>query len=122
MAYDKATIEAQAIEVITKEGLTFFNDLQIYLEPSMSTLYEWELEKSENIKKALAVNRLGKKKKLRGKWEDSDNPALQIAAYKLMADEEELIKLTSNKHELSGKGGGAIVHRIIVEDVDGTEI
>jgi hypothetical protein len=108
MAYDKETIEKEAIEVIRKEKLTFFTDLQIYLEASLATLYNHELEKLESIKRELAINRLSKKKKLRGKWEDSDNPALQIAAYKLMADEDELVKLTSNKHEVTGKDGGPI--------------
>src|SRR5687768_14600230 len=108
MAYDKEKIEAEAVKIIEKEKLTFFNDLQIYLEPAMSTLYEWGLEKSESIKKALAINRLSQKKKMRINWQDSDNPTLQVAAYKLLADDEELIKLTSSKHELSGDKGGPI--------------
>jgi hypothetical protein len=108
MAYNRQKIEDEAVKVIKKEKLTFFTDLQIYLEPSLSTLYEWELEKSEEIKKALAVNRLSVKKKMRINWQDSDNPTLQVAAYKLLADDEELVKLTSNKHEISGDKGGPI--------------
>jgi hypothetical protein len=108
MAYNRQKIEDEAVKVIKKENLTFFTDLQIYLEPSLSTLYEWELEKSEEIKKALAVNRLSVKKKMRINWQDSDNPTLQVAAYKLLADDEELVKLTSNKHEISGDKGGPI--------------
>ena len=117
MAYDKAELEAKAIEVIKKEKLTFFTDLQIYLEPSLATLYNLELEKLETIKRELAINRLSKKKKMRHKWEDSDNPGLQIAAYKLYADEDELIRLTSNKHEISDKDGKPIetVNKHVVE-------
>lgn len=85
------------MRVIREEKLTFFNDLSLFIEPTMSTLYEWEFEKSETIKAELGKNRLASKKKMRRKWEDSDNATLQLAAYKLIADKEELESLTVNK-------------------------
>lgn len=101
--YNKEQITAQCIEVIKKEKLTFFTDLAIYVEPALSTLYEWELEKSEDIKRELAKNRLMSKKKMRCKWEDSDNATLQIAAYKLIAEPEEIEALTINKVDATAK-------------------
>lgn len=95
--YDKEKIKAECIEVIKTEKLTFFTDLVIYIEPALSTLYEWELEKSEDIKRELAKNKLLAKKKMRCKWEQSDNAALQIAAYRLLAEKEEIEALTINK-------------------------
>ncbi len=102
--YNREEIKAQCIEVIRDEKLTFFTDLVIYIEPALSTLYEWELEKSEDIKTELAKNKLRSKKKMRCKWEESDNATLQIAAYKLIADKEEIEALTINKVDATVKG------------------
>lgn len=105
MAYDRDKILAQCVEVIEKEKLTFFNDLAIYVEPTMASLYEWEFEKLEILKSALLKNKLATKKKLRNKWEESDNATLQLAAYKLIAEKEELNALTMNRQEITNPPG-----------------
>lgn len=94
MAYAKDKILQQCIDQIKANGITFFTDLENYVEPALSTLYEWELEKSEAIKKELAKNRIERKAKMRKKWEDSDNATLQVAAYKLLASDDELERLS----------------------------
>jgi hypothetical protein len=104
LMYNKEEITAKCIEVIKTEKLTFFTDLVIYIEPALSTLYEWELEKSEDIKRELSKNKFLSKKKMRCKWEESDNATLQIAAYKLIADKEEIEALTINKVDATLKG------------------
>ena len=50
-------------------------------------------------------DKISSKIKLVNKWEDSDNPTLQIAAFKLMAEQEELQALSTNwqKNEHSGE-------------------
>lgn len=95
MQYDKDKLEKQSIAAINKHKLTRIQHVISYLPCVSSTFYNFELEKSESIKEALFINRERKKKKLTDKWEDSDNPTLQIAAYKLLADEDELLKLNS---------------------------
>lgn len=105
MAYDREKVLEQCLKVIEDEKLTFFNDLAIYVEPTMATLYEWEFEKLETVKSALAKNRLSTKKKLRNKWEESDNATLQISAYKLIAEKEELNALTMNRQEIANPPG-----------------
>ena len=102
--YNREEIKAKCIEVIKEEKLTFFTDLVIYVEPALSTLYEWELEKSEDIKKELSKNKLLSKKKMRCKWEESDNATLQIAAYKLIADKDEISALTISKVDANISG------------------
>lgn len=102
MAYDKDKILEQCVAAIKEEKLTFFADISLYVEPTLSTLYEWEFEKSDVIKTELAKNRLASKKKMRARWEDSDNATLQLAAYKLIADKAEIDALTMNKVEQSG--------------------
>ena len=101
--YDREAIEAKCLEAIETEGLVFFTDLVEFIEPALSTLYEWELEKSELLKKAIAKNKIAAKRKMRRNWiKDDAAPVLQLAAYKLMADETELAALTMNKVENSG--------------------
>ena len=100
--YNKEIIHKQCVEAIVKEGLTFFADLSLYVEPTLSTLYEWKFEQSEDIKNALSKNKLDSKRKMRRKWESSDNATLQLAAYKLLADKEEIDALTMNKVDTSG--------------------
>lgn len=113
--YNREEILEQCIEVIRKEKLTFFNDLAIYIEPTMATLYEWEFEKSEILKSELRKNKLASKKKMRTKWEDSDNATLQIAAYKLIAEKEEIEALTINKVDQRNTYPEGV--RIIIEEV-----
>ncbi len=101
--YDKEKILAECVKAIEEEKLTFFTDVVEFIEPSLGTLYEWEFEKSEAIKNALAKNKIAAKRKLRKQWQiEGSAPALQLAAYKLMADKEELEALTMNKVESSG--------------------
>lgn len=108
MAYDKEKIEKEILQAIEEEELTFFTEVCLYVKPALSTLYEMELEKSEAIKELLSNNKVKHKQKMRRKWLDSDNATLQISAYKLLADDEELKKLTMNKVEASGPNGEAL--------------
>jgi hypothetical protein len=108
MAYNKEELEKQILKAIEENELTFFNEIPLYIAPTLSTLYEWEFEKSEAIKNLLEQNKVRQKSKMRRKWRESDNPALQIAAFKLLADDEEMKKLTMTKVESSGPNGGSI--------------
>lgn len=108
MAYDLVELEKLALDAIEKHKLTKQNQLICYLPCVESTFYKDDLHKSELIKSALEFNKISKKKKLTDKWEESDNATLQIAAYKLMADDDELTRLNSQKieaeHTLKGSG------------------
>lgn len=108
MAYKKEDIEEKALEAIKEHRLTFFEEICLFVEPNRATLYNLGLDKLDTIKEALANNKLAAKKKMRNNWVDSDNPTLQIAAYRLYSTDEELAKLTSSKHEFTGKDGGPI--------------
>jgi hypothetical protein len=110
MAYDREKVIEDALNAIKEHKLTFFEEIALYVEPSLSTLYEWKLEESEAVKNALKINKISRKVKMRKKWEDSDNAALQLAAFKLIAEKEEIEKLTMSKvaNEQSGPNGGPI--------------
>ena len=112
MAYDKEKIIADILKLIPKEEITQFDEITLFVEPSLRTLYEWQLHELQPIKEAINKVKIGSKKKLRKNWKDSDNPTLQIAAFKLMATVEELEALTLTKVNSESKteiSGGLII-------------
>ena len=94
MAYDKQKIFEQAKEMIVKHKLFFFDDIIAFLPIASSTFYAWEMEKSEELKELLNLNRVELKVSMRSKWYKSNAPALQMALMKLIATPEELKKLS----------------------------
>ena len=99
MAYKKEDLEKQAIKAIKDEGLVFLDEIVAFLPCSEKTFYNHKLQELQSIKELLKQNRIQKKHKMRRKWEDSDNATLQVAAYKLLADDKEFDKLTSQTNK-----------------------
>lgn len=96
MAYDKQKIFEQAKEMIVKHKLFFVDDIVAFLPIARSTFYEWEMDKSDELKGLLEQNRTELKVSMRSKWYKSNAPALQMALMKLIATPEELKKLSMN--------------------------
>ena len=111
MAYDRVKIFEQAKEVIIKHKLFFIDDICAFLPISRTTFYDWEFDKSDELKGLLETNRTTLKVSMRSKWYTSNAPALQMALMKLIATPEELKKLSmqfvesenTNKNEISIK-------------------
>jgi len=103
MAYDKKKIFEQAKEMIVKHKLFFIDDIIAFLPISSSTFYAWELEKSEELKELLNLNRTELKVSMRSKWYKSNAPALQMALMKLIATPDELKKLSMQYIESENK-------------------
>lgn len=97
MAYKTKELEKIAIEMIEKHKLFFTSDLITYLPCSKQTFYDHELDQLDSIKTALEKNKVEIKVALRKKWYQSDNPTVQIALYKLIADDDEGDRLNSQK-------------------------
>lgn len=104
MAYDKEELEKKALIAIKKHKLVFLEEVISYLPCSKSTFYDLRLHESDLIKEEIQLIKVGLKIKMRKKWTDSENASLQIANYKLLASDEELTRLTSNKHDHTTKG------------------
>lgn len=123
MAYDKAEILEQAKKAIEENELTTIAEVLTYLPCSESTLYEtegWKSEVLEPIKKVLEIKKTSLKAKMKREWRKSDsNPTLQIAAFKLIADEEEMARLSTsiNKNEHTGKNGEKLFPDLTDEEV-----
>jgi hypothetical protein len=77
-----------------------------YPDLKSAQFYNLELEKSESIKEAIALNKSTTVNFLLNKWIDSDNPTLQISAFKVICDDEERKKLSlqyvesENNHQI----------------------
>jgi hypothetical protein len=104
MAYDKIKIFEQAKEMIVKHKLFFIDDICAFLPISRSTFYEWEYDKSDELKGLLETNRVELKVSMRSKWYKSNAPALQMALMKLIATPDELKKLSMTYQDVTSDG------------------
>jgi hypothetical protein len=97
MAYDKKKIFEQAKEMIVKHKLFFIEDIVAFIPISKPTFYEYfpiESNEVNELKELLHLNRTELKVSMRSKWYKSNAPALQMALMKLIANEDELRKLS----------------------------
>lgn len=125
MAYDKKQIFDKAMTAIEENKLSFVADLISFLPCSLQTFYTFFPKDSEDLeclKTKLDENKVTLKRSLRKKWAESENATLQLALYKLCADDEERRRLATNYNEHTGKDGGDIEisnrvqdHKVIFE-------
>lgn len=97
MAYDKEDIKQQMLEVIEANKLSNFGHVAAFIKPARGTLYTWDFDKDDDIKRALEQNGIKRKIQIIRKLEDSDNATMLIAALKLLADDDELARLNTQK-------------------------
>ena len=105
MAYKTEELEKKALAATKRHKLMFIEHIVAYLPCDKSTFYAHKLHESNAIKKAIEANRIGRKSKMLNNWIDSESNALQIAAMKLIATEEEAHRLSGTKTEIKHKGG-----------------
>lgn len=124
MAYDKSEILQQALQVIKQHELTTIEEVLSYLpmkaEGTIYSTEEWKIEVLEPIKKELDSMKVSLKAKMKKAWRREDsNPTLQIAAFKLMASDDELSVLSTsiNKNEHTGKGGKDLFPELTDEQI-----
>lgn len=102
MAYDKDEILAKCLKVIEQHKCTTFDEMSLYVEADRSTLYLWGFDKIDDIKEAIGKQKVIAKSRMKKNWQSEEAaPALQIAAFKLMADDDEFNKLTTNKSDIN---------------------
>lgn len=99
--YDKERVIKEIFQIIEREKLCFFDEIQLFVAPTKSTLCDWQLHQSDEIKAALDKNKVAAKVQLKRNWQkETAAPALQVAVYKLMADDEEYARLSTQKQEI----------------------
>lgn len=116
MAYNKEELEKIALDAIEKHKLFFIEDIVAYMPCSRATFYNYELDKLDSIKSALLEVRTNLKVSMRSKWFRSENATLQLALMKLLANDEELRKL-SMQHQVNEEAEKPIFNGIDL-DVD----
>lgn len=97
MAYDTNELKQRALKIVPKKGIYFIEDLCIELGIDKVTYYAHKLNEDNDIKKAMLTVRQNVKRKLRGKWYESDNATLQLLLYKLLASQSELDRMSYQK-------------------------
>ena len=80
--------EKELLEIIEERKIMFFSHAFAYTSFSAATAYNHNLEKLDTIKDALAKNRTSGVTYMLNKWISSDNATLQIAAMRIISDEE----------------------------------
>ena len=94
MAYNTKDLEKQALKAIQENDIVFIEELVLYLPCSKRTIYDHKLQECNTLKEAIESNKIARKNKLRTNWEkEKASPILQLAAFKLLANEDELVRL-----------------------------
>ena len=97
--------EKAILETIAKNPIFKFKDIFVYYKGcSRSTAYNHNLDKLDSIKEALYSNRRKGVSSLLAKWLTSDNATLQLAAMRMICDQEEHRSLNQNYSDITTKG------------------
>jgi hypothetical protein len=107
MAYDRKKIYEQAKEAIVKHKLFFIEDIVAFLPIAKKTFYEYfplDSNESNELKELLEQNRTELKVSMRSKWYKSNSPALQMALMKLIANKDELRRLSMQYSDVTTNG------------------
>jgi hypothetical protein len=107
MGKTKEQHETDILDVIVKNKVMKITHIfQHYTDLQRAQFYNLELDKSDNIKEAIAKNKSKAVSYMLNKWVGSDNATLQISAFKVLCEDEDRKKLSmqfvesENKHEL----------------------
>lgn len=119
MRTSKAQHEKNILEIIRKNKVMFISHIfGYYGQISRQYFYQIGLDKSDEIKKAIADNRAKATGFMINKWIASDNPTLQVCAYKILCSDDERKRLSKDYVEVTGKNGKDLVPKIEVEIID----
>jgi hypothetical protein len=56
--YDKERVTKEIFQIIEREKLCFFDEIQLFVAPTKSTLCDWELLQSDEIIAGLDKNKV----------------------------------------------------------------
>jgi hypothetical protein len=97
--------EIKILEVIEKNAIFTFKDIFVYYKGcTRATAYNLELDKFDTIKEAIQSNKRKGVTSMLAKWVKSENATLQIAAMRLLSDNEERQMLNQQYIDHTTKG------------------
>ena len=116
MAHDKAKqYEQELLKVIKEKKIAFLDHCFAYTTFSKRTAYNYKLHELHNIKDAIENNRVSAKNYMLNKWIGSENPTLQLAAFRLLSNSEEHQKLNQQYIDHTSKGDSIQQPIIVVQ-------
>ena len=126
MAYDKAKTDKyknELLQVIKEKKIAFFDHSFAFTSFSRRTAYDYGLHEMHDIKDQIDDNRVKAKNYLLNKWISSDNPTLQLAAFRLLSVSEEHRLLNQNytDHTTNGKEIASNLPDYIKRDLESGE-
>lgn len=91
-------------KILDEEKIFTFKDIFVFYKGcSRSYAYENNLDKVDDIKDSLEMNKRRGVQSLVDKWIDSENATLQIAAFKIIADADERRAISQNYTDITTK-------------------
>jgi len=107
MAFNKKKIYKQAVSLIAEKECLDIAELIVFLPCSKQTFYSFFPKDSDELdlfKELINENKIKACGFMKRKWMKSENPTLQVAAYKLMGKTHEVHRLNGTKQETTIKG------------------
>lgn len=99
------THEKEILDTISKNPIFSFKDIFVFYKGcSRATAYNHGLDRLDSIKEAIYSNKRRGATTLLNKWLVSENPTLQLAAMRLVADDDERKKLSINHTDVTTNG------------------
>ncbi len=112
----KKKYEEEIIQVIEEKKIKRFSHVFLfYTGCSRATAYNYELEKLDTIEEALRNNRETAVNYMLDKWIESENATLQLAAMRIVGEEEDRRKLNQQYIEHRDNSDNQITQIEIVE-------
>jgi len=104
MAYNLERLKRLALEAIKEEEIVFISELPLYLPCVRTTFYHHKLHEDKDIIEAIQYNKISIKAQLRKNWAKSKNAILNLALYRLLANDDERKRLIHNKEDVGELG------------------
>jgi len=107
MAFNKTKIYKLSLKLIVEKECLDIRELIALLPCQTTCFYSFfpaDSKESETIKEMINTNKVKACGGLKRKWIKSENATLQIAAYKLMGEDEEVHRLNGSKQETTLRG------------------
>jgi hypothetical protein len=98
--YDKEAILQEALKQISEQELTTLSEVETFIPVTRQQMYtEGWADVLDKVKEAILLQRVKRKTQYKRRWaDDRAAPVLQLAGFKLIADQDELERLTVNNN------------------------
>ena len=118
MAYNKEELIQDCLSIIEEYGLFNISQLVGFLSISTSTFYNYELEKSKEIKDALRKSRAKEFSEAFNRMKANDSATAQIATLKILGDQDTRDALNGKQEENKNNEIRVVIDRGTIKSRD----